>query len=322
MLPRMLAAFVLFVTLVVFAGGAAAAPKKEVTAADRKAAHALFTEGRKAFGIGDYRQAGQKFEAAYARAPHHDALWNAARAWHKAGDWTRAANLYEKYLQTAPADAADRNSALAAQREISPKVARLEVQSSDEIGSITVDAQPLEGKTIYVTPGSHVVEGKLTKAPDEGEAVRVTQVVAGGDSVSVALARPAPPPPAPAPVVMMTPAPATTTTSPPAEPEHRKGISPVFFIVGAVATAAVGGVAIWSGLDTVHRKDDYLKSLTQSQLDDGKAAQTRTNILIGVTAGLGALTFGTLFFTNWKGGSKEQVAIGIGPGAVSASGRF
>ena len=59
----------------------APAPSAQPSAEDKKAAGKRFAEGEKAFRAGEFAQAGQDFEEAFALAPHPDALWNAARSW-------------------------------------------------------------------------------------------------------------------------------------------------------------------------------------------------------------------------------------------------
>ena len=90
----------------------------------------------------------------------------------------------------------------------------------------------------------------------------------------------------------------------------------------------MGGVTLWSGLDTNRARDEFETDPSQSALDDGQAKQSRTNLLLGATAvaGVGTAVIG-LFFTNWKGSSKpkpppEDAGLIIGPSFVGARGRF
>ncbi|RYE89234.1 MAG: hypothetical protein EOO75_12170 [Myxococcales bacterium] len=91
-------------------------------------------------------------------------------------------------------------------------------------------------------------------------------------------------------------------------------------------TVLLGGITLWSGLDTLKAKKDFddKPSPTQADKDDGVAKQTRTNILIGATAVAGVATIGiALFATNWGGSSKREGAwLRVGPGAVSLGGAF
>jgi len=87
-------------------------------------------------------------------------------------------------------------------------------------------------------------------------------------------------------------------------------MSPAWFIVGLSATAIAGGFAIGSGVDTANRSSAFSWCRSPSPpssnncaelATNGQAAQLRTNVLIGVTAGLGALTVLTLPFVRWHG---------------------
>jgi len=113
-------------------------------------------------------------------------------------------------------------------------------------------------------------------------------------------------------------------------------LPPVLFWVGAGATVAAGGVTIWSGLDTVNNPGvDRVKAECKAGdescklYQDGRAKQTRTNILIGVT-GVFAVATGVLAaivdwgppslpamdasgrtrVTPWVGWSKNGPAVG------------
>src|SRR5580658_7681957 len=86
-------------------------PQQETRTTNRAEAGARFEEGTKAFDAGDFRRAAAAFEAAYRLAPNTDVLWNAARAWQRAGEAARAATLYSRYLRDAPPVAPDRGTA-------------------------------------------------------------------------------------------------------------------------------------------------------------------------------------------------------------------
>jgi hypothetical protein len=280
-----------------------------VTAADRQAAQKDFAEGQRAFTLGDFPHAAESFEKAYQKAPHHAALWNAARSWQRAGEIAKAANLYARYLREAPPNAPDRNSATSALQKLSPKLARLEIHATD-VESITVDGEPTEAMSVYVTPGAHVIEGKAGDRP-----VRQNQRVEAGSVVSVALVAPPPavsassaPPPAP----------------PPAPKSHK--LSPVVFFVGAGVTAVLAGVTTWSGMNTLSQKDTFDADRSQANLDEGHSRQTRTNILLGFTAGAAVFTtVAAIWLVDWKGkssGDKTEVKAGLTGNQVVLGGRF
>lgn len=312
-------ALVVAASLVTLAGPARGAPSER----DRKTAQASFQEAQKAFKAGDFRHAAEKFEEAYQRAPHHAPLWNAGRAWHRAGELPRAANIYAKYLREAPPKAPDRNRAIVALKEVQAKLGRIDVHATD-VSEVTVDGAPFEGAGVYVIPGAHVVEGRTTLDPREP--VRVPQSVAAGETVSVALVPPKPPPPGAqpaAPVVATVQGPATAQPLPAAT--SSSGISPVFFVVGTALTLAAGGVTVWSGLDVNSKKESYVGGeQTDEKWNAGMSAQLRTNVLLGVTGGLAVLTAVTgLLLVDWKGNSgKERVVAKLGPGGLALEGSF
>lgn len=79
--------------------------------------------------------------------------------------------------------------------------------------------------------------------------------------------------------------------------------------IGAGLTAVAGGVLVWSGLDTLSARDAYVANPTESGYNDGVGRETRTNVLIGVTATLGVATaVGALLFTDWSGRPRTNVA--------------
>ncbi|MFT3773646.1 MAG: tetratricopeptide repeat protein [Minicystis sp.] len=277
-----------------------------------------FLDGQNAFEHGDYLRAAERFEAAYRAAPHPDVLWNAARAWDRGGEIVRAANLYDRYLKEAPAGARDRDSAVAALQRIAPKVGRIEVitQGATEV---TVDQQPLRGERIYVTPGAHVIAGIAG-----GRRLTKTASVGTGEAVSVALIEePGPNAEKPAgPTVIVVP---MTTPAPEPRPVL-PGWRRVAVGAGLAATAVSGGLLIWSGVDTNASRSAFDREPTPQALEDGRAKQTRTNVLIATTAGLGVLTIGAAVILATAGKPSEParaaVAIEIAGSSLSLRGRF
>lgn len=293
---------------------------------DRKQAAKDFAEGDKAFKAGSYKHAAESYERAYKRLPHPSSLWNAARAWHRAGERARAANLYAQYLREAPASARDRNSAQKALKDLSNRLARVEIHATD-IEDVKVDGTPIDTPAVYVTPGAHVVEGR-TK---DSRPVRQAQNVEAGDVVSVALV---PPPIAPAKSVE----PEKPADKKPAAGGGGGGWSPAVFYVGGAVTLALAGVSVWSGLDTLQAKNAFDQNPTPDALDAGRQKQLRTNILIGATAGVGVLTLAAAaFFVDWSAGPDKKkeasvslaqagapvrVRLGLGPASIRVFGEF
>jgi hypothetical protein len=295
------------------------------TADDRKQAAREFADGDRAFKEGDYRQAAEAYERAYQRVPHHSALWNAARSWHRAGELAKAANLYARYLREAPPGARDRNNAQKALNELSNKLARLEIHATD-VADVKLDGAPLALSSVFVTPGEHVLEGRT----HEDRVVRQAQTVETGDVVSVALVPPA---------VAVAPSPSVVATAPQqqpraggAAPSTRRGWSPIVVYFEGAVTLALAGITVWSGIDTLQQKDAFDRSPTPDNLDVGRQKQTRTNLLIGASAAAGAVTALTaLLLVDWHGGDVDRkegpgpeprVGLGAGLGTLSVQGAF
>jgi hypothetical protein len=306
MSPRSIAACVVGIVLVV------ASPAAAQSDGRRDAAHA-FAEATKAFDAGDYTHAAKTFELAYSLAPHADALWNAARAWHMAGERARAANLYAQYLREVPPNAADRASATSALKGLSAKLGRIDINVGAGVDQIQVDDVPTTARSVYVVPGVHVLRASSPKGPLEQQ-----PVVKEGQVTSVVLATAAEPvaPAAPPPVVGPPPEPTPDRTP------TRHGWSPTVVWIGGGLTLVLAGIATWSGIDTVDALHEWERAPTQSGLDDGKGKQLRTNILIGGAVAAGIFTgAAALWLVDWQSDS-VRVGLGVLPGGIAASGKF
>lgn len=282
-------------------------------------AAARFKEGEKAFKRHEYSTAAKAFEEAYDIAPHPAAIFNAATAYQKAGDLVRAANLCARYLKDAPETDARREKANALIGELIPKLGRIELEDRGA-KNLELDGAPAKESLIYVDAGDHLVSGEFG---DKTVQRKIT--VVAGSLVKVALD-----PPKRESSKLEEEADEDAPAPPADKGRDGKGkpLSPTWFYVGLGATGVLGAVTIWSGLDTNKARDAYAENPTQSGLDEGKSKQSRTNLLLGVTAaaGVGTAVIG-LFFTDWKGQKKPAPApadaeLLVSPGFVGARGRF
>ncbi|WP_437812911.1 hypothetical protein [Sorangium sp. So ce1078] len=296
-----------------------------------RAAARAFDEGERAFRAGDFARAAAAFEAAYRAAPHASSLWNAARSWHRAGEAVRAANLYARYLREAPPDAPDRDAAGAALGQIAPRLGRIEVYAPGA-RDVRVDDAPVEGASVYVNPGSHVVAGEV-----DAQVLRRTEVIGAGEVRSVALVAAAPrelppAPPAPLPPPPAAGAPAARTATPRtslAPPPARRPLPPAGVIAGAAVTAIGAGLTVASGLDTLAARDAFDAAPTEENLVAGRGKQRRTNVLLGATLGLGALTgAAALWLVDWgtpaapPSPARHALALSLGPARITLGGVF
>jgi hypothetical protein len=160
------------------------------------AAADLEREAREAYGRGEFAVAARAFEALHRAAPHASLALNAALAWEKAGDPTRAADAYAAALAAGGLDA---------ERE---KRARTHLaQLEQRLGVVAVDGPAgaparVDGEAagalpvrVHVSPGEHLIEvaserQKVTVKAGETRALRVSPIKASEAS-------PPPPPPPP-----------------------------------------------------------------------------------------------------------------------------
>ena len=122
----------------------------------------------------------------------------------------------------------------------------------------------------------------------------------------------------------------------------KSGLPPTVFFVGAGATVILGGVTIWSGIDTMNNPgtERVSKECPAGQpitncptYQLGLDHERRTNILIAATSVVGVTTAVIgLFFTNWGGDETPKSdkkdafimpVVGVSNGVnIGAVGRF
>jgi hypothetical protein len=309
------------------AGAAAEAGDAPAADAVRKAAEA-FDEGSRAFRAGQLELAASLFEAADAAVPSAQALRMAIRARDGAGQRDRAATLAVQALERYEADAETRALAEATMTRHGPLLARVVVRCADPcvlaVGSRAVPGGAARRAVIYVEPGDAAVSATFVESGARTQ--RSIGIVAGAE-VEIDLG-PEPETPAPTPPGPATPPPperAPTAPGPPAEGSFVE--SPVVFFLSAGATTILAGVTIWSGVDTVnHPGEDAVRAACAGkgtdcpEYEEGVGKQIRTNVLLGVTAGMAALTGVVgIFVTDWSGsrrtGGAPRAAVAVGQSA-------
>jgi len=291
---------------------------EQASVEDRAKAAEAYDEGTAAYLAQDYDLAAHWFERAYRLVPTSAALLQAVRAYHKAGESIRAANLALELRNSYPNDERARAASDAVIESVKAENVLVDVRC-DEQCTIEVDGTVLRHPVFFTTPD---VEHSIKAAFASGE---TSTFVKGspGDSEDLTLRAPVPPPPPPIPR------------------------SAFFSSLGA--TVALGAVTVWSGIDAnkgVSAYESAARSASspgindgdsptpaeqaQALLEDGQSAERRTNILIGVTAAMAATTAVLGVFTNWKGESRERASKRVEPsigvtkrgGAVALKGRF
>lgn len=323
--------------------GLALAQGSAPDAADIRQAGESFDAGMEAYKAGRFEQAASHFEAADQTVPSAAALRGAMRARHRAGQAARASTLAAQAQRRYPADAR-----LAAQAEevLAAHAAglhRLEVRCAAPcvlaVDTRAVTGPPSRKAVLFVEPADKVtVSASFAGADGDQQVIRAK---AGGNNTlrfrppGAAPSAPStsdrspergPEQPASAPAVPPVAADAGDAAQPGTDSadESWEGITPVVFFIALGATLVVGGVTVWSGVDTLNYPgaDEVRESCRGQGTDcpeyqEGLDQQSRTNVLIGVTAGTAALTaiFG-LFLTDWsseEAPEPNETAIRLAP---------
>jgi hypothetical protein len=307
---------VLSTTLIVRAEDAGAEP----TPAQVRAAAEAFDRGREAYKAEEYVEAAEQFEKADNSAPSPAALELAIRARDKAGEIDRAATLLALALKRHPGEsnllklATDLDKRVKA--ELYMLTANCDTPCDLTVGGKIVHGPPDTQRTLFVQPGTIVIragwadnrsDSKQVQAEKggQGEVSFVTPASPEGEAMAKEAVEPVAPPP-------IDPA----ATKDEGAVKKSGGWPPTIFFVGAGLTAVVGGITIWSGVDTVNNPGaDKVKEECGDQgescalYQEGLSKQRRTNILVGVTAGVGVATILVgIFATDWSGGKSAAPA--------------
>jgi hypothetical protein len=313
----------LAVALLACASVAWSAPSRAQGPAVSADAHDAYARGTSAFRRGDYASAAREYAAADALAPNPVALQAALDATVLADDPVFGTTLLDRARGERRTDAL-LTTMLTAEKKFAHRVGRIRLQcpSAPCLGAID-GAAAVAGAPIVVRVGSHavtleaagsVVQKVVTVAPVE------TVVVGPEPAPAPPVSSPSPVPPPPPPPPSLRP---TAPTPTPVAHAPRGGLSPVWVYAGAVATAVAGGFAIGFGVDTANRHASFARECSTSApscsglASQGQDAQLRTNVLIGVTAGLGVATLVTALFVRW-----HDASLSVGAGTVSFDGRF
>jgi hypothetical protein len=281
-----------------------------------------FQEGILAYRAGEYVRALGLFRQAQATRPHPSILFNVALAEAKNGLKAEALGHLEEVFSD-PETPADLLPTVREERDrIAGQVATVSVGS--DTAELFVDGVLGQGRPpkMRVNPGPHQI-----RVVARGKTVVERAVELGpGEHMQVAFAEPSPEPPvaAPEPTVAEPPPVALLPA-----PRERRGLSPWWVAVGTGVTATLGGVTLYSHVDTRRAFDRFkrdLPNLTQAEarrrVDQGHQMEARTNWLLGGTLVAGAATAGlALFWADW-GRGKPGVVLRMGTDGVAVQGRF
>jgi hypothetical protein len=289
-----------------------------------KSAMAEYDAGRRAFTDGKYEEAAVHFENAYHDAPNAQTLRNAIRARRQANQLARAGTLSLLAQDRYADDEQTLQVAKEAIAEASPKLFKLTIVCDPECG-VAADGRVLSFEdakrfSFFLQPGPHSVvaswvgdrskaidikakEGQTLEQTVEAPPLQLKVVNAGGGGTTGG---------------------ETTTTV----ETSSKPFGPAVFFFTLGLTAVSGGILIWSGINTLDSpgttavREGCVGQGTQCALyQQGVSEQNRTNVLIGVTGGLGLITVITAaFLTQWSHPTRVVPTVGLG--SVGLMGRF
>lgn len=264
-------------------------------------AAAAYDRGASAYDRGEFTTAATELARADELAPNDVTLELALNAAARTSDAVAAMKLVERAEKRAHPSKRLTTVADAVRKRFASSVGRLNIScSGGPACEAAVDDQPIEvNRATLVAAGKHRVT--ITRAGS-----RETHDVAidGGKTVELLATVSA------APAQPSSPSDARGIDPPPA-----RGISPVWFWLGAGVTIAVGGATALSALDTASTHDDFAADRSNVDLaNEGKSGERRTVVLGAVTGVLAVSTAVIgLVLVDWN---KNKGNVAIGPGAM------
>lgn len=274
-----------------------------------RAAAAEYDAGRRAFLDRKYEDAAVHFENAWHDAPRAEALRNAIRARRDAKQPARAATLAALAEQAYADDTTTMVVVHDTLTATGPHLHKVTLTCAPACG-VAADgrAVSLDDTTklvFYLSPGAHDV--LVSWGEEKTKQIRIDAHAGAQQELALEAPKPAPPAPVAAPAPAAAPAPVAREAPP---PRHGKPLGPAVFFIGVGLTVAAGVATTVSGIDAANNPGaDAVRQNCVGQGDacpdyqKGRSAQLRTNVLIGVTAGLAVVTGVVgLFFTDWASG--------------------
>jgi len=302
----------------VFGAAAPAFADKTPDAAQVRQAAEQFDAGVTAYKQKDFEGAAARFEAADAAVPGAQALRQAIRARMEAGQGARAATLAAQALDRYPTDAVTTKLANEIIAKVQPRTHQVSISCASPcilaLGTRVVPGE-LNGRwVVYVDPGK-VAIGASFAGGSSSSRQEISAEAGKKSDLRFEPEEKVATKPAVVPIPDKPPAVIDASKETPAKetPKKGSGLHPAVFIASVVATAGLGGVTIWSGIDTKNNPGvEAVKTQCAGQgetcpaYQEGRKKQLRTNIFIGATAGMGAVTVVLAILTNWRGDKKAS----------------
>ena len=306
-------------------------------AQDVSGAASAYSRGQQADLSGDHAAAAELYELANTLAPSQEALRSALRARRATGQLGIAAGHAEELLELYADDEKSVEIAQATLEEAKEKLARYVIHCKPRACNVVVDdaavtTSPKIQHSVYLEPGKHQVKaafGTLQTKEQEADGEAGEEKTLSFDA-----------PPEPKRPKTLPGGSEFDVTGDGGTIIRERGLSPAFFIGGAVVTVALAGAAVWSGMDTLSAHDDYNAERSGpvdyqrglEEYEDGRDKQLRTNILIGAASGAALVTGVLALVTDWSGDGSTAAKAPVrwqmatqptkGGGAMSLKGSF
>jgi hypothetical protein len=285
----------------------------EPKAPAREQAARAYDRGVADFDRQRYREAVRSFLEADALLASHDALANALAAAESSNDPLLVAETSERVLARAGTNAGLSTRAHQALAKADTELANIELHCSPSPCALELDGHAVARGSRRVRPGAH----RVTARTPAGDDAQGTFDVAAGERREVALS------------IATDTSPATPSPGAPAKTTGDAGsdarpLSPAVFFAGAGLTAVLGGLTIWSGVDTLAARNRLPG--TTADNDDVMASAHRTDALLVGTVLVGGLTaYAGLRWVAWSSSESEaslEPRLGPNAAALSWTGRF
>jgi hypothetical protein len=291
---------------------------------EKSRAAALFDAGVAQFAKGQYAAAAQSFLDADELVPSSEALTNAIDAALRADEPLIVARTAQTALGRPSVSRDAVQAAHAALAEVTPRLARLQVECKPASCAIRIDGDAHRVGVAYVVPGMHVVVGEAAQhAPHEhrlscaaGELCPVTI-----ELESLALAARLPPAAPGAPLA----AAAEPAQPPPSEAQSplRKHLPMSVFVGSGVLTATFAGLTVWSGLSATAARDLHESDPADYDPEEVTRKARRTDLFLGTAVLCAAATAATgVWWVKWGANKSASVSVAPGSAMLLAEGRF
>ncbi len=260
---------------------------------DRDRAAEAFDAGVKHYERAEYAEAARAFLRANETLPSKDAVENALKSALRANDQMLVVAAAQRAVRRdadAPELAARAREALV---QASAKLAVLDLACSVSDCQIRIDGAIVAERPAYVLPGGRSLVAVAGKARAEermrleaGVRYQITlhPVLPGSAERRAEVVPSAPTKRAKA----IDPAAPTGDTK--ADVAASRPLSPALFYVGLGTSVVLAGVTTWSGIDTLGAKSDLTSRSTTTEVDDVRGKALRTDVLLGTTVLVSALT--------------------------------